>query len=210
MNKANPKAPNLSRVQLLRKVVLLFVMLGGIAFVSVAASRWESGSEMHELIEWLGICLIVICISGRIWSALYIGGRKTKELVDIGPYSVSRNPLYMFSFIGAAGAGAQLGCFSLGIIVALIAWAVFSLVVMKEEQALRAKFGAPYEKYMQRVPRFFPKFSLWRDVPYVEVNTKMVRRTAIDAFVFVLSMPLAEGIEQLQNDGVLPILFRLP
>ena len=35
----------------------------------------------------------------RWWSTLYIGGHKQKSVVSAGPYSVSRNPLYLGSFL---------------------------------------------------------------------------------------------------------------
>lgn len=210
MNKRTPKLPDLSRVQNVRKAVLLLFLLAGIGFVGVSASLWESGSFAHELIEWSGIALIVFCIIGRTWSSFYIGGRKTKELVQYGPYSVSRNPLYLFTFVGSAGVGAQLGSVSLAIATAFIAWVVFSIVVMKEEQALFAKFGAAYRKYVQRVPRFFPKLSLFRDLETVQVRPRIVWMTFVDACVFLLAMPVAEGLEYLQDSGVLPVLYRLP
>lgn len=210
MTKMIKPAPNLSRVQIVRKAVLLVALVAGIACISVAGSRWESGTLAHEAIEWAGIALIVFCIIGRTWSSLYIGGRKTKELVQYGPYSVSRNPLYLFTFIGAAGAGAQLGSVTLGLITAFIAWAVFSIVVMKEEAALLGKFGNPYRNYLARVPRFLPKLSLFRDLDVVEVRPRLVRQTFIDACVFLLAMPIAEGFEHLQEMGLLPVLFQLP
>lgn len=210
MPKRIPDSPNLSRVQNIRKLVLFLLLLAGIALISVTASTWRSGSFQHELIEWIGIGLIVFCIIGRIWSSMYIGGRKTKELVQYGPYSISRNPLYLFTFLGAAGVGAQFGSLSLAFLTAFVAWTVFSIVVIKEEQALLAKFGKPYRNYLNRVPRFFPKLGLFRDLETVEVRPKIVRRTALDACFFLLSLPLAETFEHIQNDGYLPILFRLP
>lgn len=210
MKKQSPSAPDLELVQRVRKLVLLAALLIAAGFVAVAASRWESGTLAHETIEWIGIGLIIFCIVGRTWSSFYIGGRKTKELVQFGPYSISRNPLYVFTFIGSAGVGAQLGSAVIAGLAAVIAWAVFSIVVQKEEQALLVKFGAPYRRYRDRVPRFFPAFGLWRDLETVEVRPKIIRSTFFDACVFLLSIPLAEFFEYLQHSGVLPVLLRLP
>jgi protein-S-isoprenylcysteine O-methyltransferase Ste14 len=35
----------------------------------------------------------------RLWSTLYIGGRKRVVLVSDGPYSLCRNPLYVGTFL---------------------------------------------------------------------------------------------------------------
>ena len=69
-------------------------------------SRWRVPyPHLYALIEKAGLALIVICILGRTWCTLYIGGRKKRELINKGPYSVVRNPLYFFTTIGAAGIG---------------------------------------------------------------------------------------------------------
>src|ERR1041385_8757907 len=39
----------------------------------------------------------------RVWATLYVGGRKLKTLVDQGPYSICRNPLYLGTFLMSLG-----------------------------------------------------------------------------------------------------------
>jgi hypothetical protein len=141
---------------------------------------------------------------------LYIGGRKIETLVTAGPYSVVRNPLYSLSVIGATGMGAQLGSFTLALATGAVVYFVFLLVILKEEQVLLGRFGKTYEEYLARVPRLVPDFSLWRDVEKVEVNPRLVRITALDASIFLLSIPLAEGFEYLHDIGLLPTLISLP
>jgi hypothetical protein len=63
---------------------------------------------------------------------------------------------------------------------------------------------------MARVPRFLPDPRRWRDVPALTIMPPKILRTFGDAMMFLLSVPIAEGFEQLQNIGVLPILLRLP
>ena len=62
--------------------------------------------------------------------------------MDRGPYSVSRNPLYVFSFIGAFGMGAQTGSVLMSCLFTLIAFLVFYATVRREEDWLKATFGA--------------------------------------------------------------------
>jgi protein-S-isoprenylcysteine O-methyltransferase Ste14 len=201
---------NLRQVQRIRKAALLAAILAAVALMIFGDSRWPSGTTMHEAIEWVGLVLIVICILGRTWSSIYIGGHKVRTLVTLGPYSVTRNPLYLFSVLGAAGAGAQLGSVVLALVSGLIAWLVFRLVVMKEERVLVSHFGNKYRRYLATVPRFLPNLSLWRDAEKIEVHPSMVRRTFIDACVLLLAMPMAEGFEYLHEAGALVAFVHLP
>lgn len=84
---------------------LAALLLGGFA----VTGAWTHLNVAHESVEDFGRVLIAICILGRCWCTLYIGGRKGETLVSVGPYSLCRNPLYFFSFVGAAGVGAQTG-----------------------------------------------------------------------------------------------------
>lgn len=201
---------NLATIQLIRKAVLLVVAVGGIFLAVLASSRWPDGGFAHEAIEFVGFCLIVFCIVGRTWCSLYIGGLKNKSLIDVGPYSVSRNPLYFFSIAGAAGVGAQLGSIVIGLLAGVVTWAVFYVLVFSEERSLRAQFGETYREYLARVPRFFPKVWLWHDVETLSVRPGIVRATFMDACIFLVSIPLAEFFDYLHDLGIIPVLFRVP
>lgn len=210
MNSASGSPVALGAIQTARKAVLFVAILLAIGLIVVAESRWPGGHPVHETIEWVGIACIVFAIVGRTWCSLYIGGRKTRTLVAVGPYSVCRNPLYAFSIMGGAGVGAQLGSFVLAAAGGVLAWLVFFLVALKEEEALTAAFGENYRRYIERVPRFLPRWRLWRDVETLEIRPRAVLVTFVDACVFLVAIPLAEGFEFLHDIGALPVLFRLP
>lgn len=155
----------------------------------------------------------MVCILGRTWTSLYIAGRKIEQFVTEGPYSVTRNPLYFFSILGGAGrggAGAQLGSIVSGLVFGVLAWMVFYVVVLQEGRLLADRYGADFAGYMDRVPRFWPDWRLWRDVPTLTVMPPRILRTFADAMLFLLMVPVAEGFEKLQGIGVLPVLLRLP
>ncbi|WP_421730767.1 methyltransferase family protein [Brevundimonas sp.] len=199
----------LHRVQLIRKAVLFACILGAVAFAAVTQSLGGE-TDFHQGLEFAGLGAIAICIVGRAWCSLYIGGRKKAEIVDMGPYSISRNPLYVFSFFGAFGIGAQTGSLAIAVAFVVIAWLVFRATVQREEVWLAATFGETYTAYVGRTPRFWPKFSQWRDRETLEVQPVFFLRTIKDGLVFLLAVPIFEGIEHLQDIGWLQTLIHLP
>ncbi len=200
---------DLQKVQKLRKLALL---VGIIAVVALAFFTQSMGGEtaLHEGLEAFGLALIAVCIVGRAWCSLYIGGRKKAEIVDRGPYSISRNPLYVFSFMGAFGVGAQTGSVTLACLFLLLTVAVFYATVKREEAWLTGAFGQTYLDYCARTPRFGPDFSKWRDAESLDVRPRFFLTTLRDGLVFLLAVPLFESIEKLQNIGWLAALIRLP
>jgi protein-S-isoprenylcysteine O-methyltransferase Ste14 len=197
-------------VQTIRKIVLGIAVLVGVLMFALTSSVSDSGGTAHETIEWVGIVAIVTCILGRTWASLYIGGRKIEQFVTDGPYSVMRNPLYFFSILGAAGAGAQLGSVVAGLIFGTLAWLVFYVVVLQEERLLADRYGEQFKAYMASVPRFLPNPWRWHDQPTLLVMPPKILRTFCDAMFLLLSVPMAEVFEQLQSSGVLPVLLKLP
>ena len=197
----------LSTVQAVRKAGITSLFLILVALMGVSSTPTQA---VHEVVETSGRVLLAICILGRCWCTLYIGGRKMHELVRIGPYSMVRNPLYTMSFIGAAGAGAQTGSVTMTLLFLITAWLVFRIVVAKEEAYLLGKFGEPYIEYLRTTPRFLPNPSLWRDQEWVEFRPDRLGRTLVDGLWFLAAIPLTEILEYLQQIGALPILFWLP
>ena len=201
---------DLQKVQKFRKVaiaVIGLVIVSGLLFVG---STWPQGTETHEGIEHGGLLLIATGIIGRAWCSLYIGGRKRAEIVDTGPYSVSRNPLYMFSFVAAGGMGAQTGSMTVALAFTLVAVVVFAATVRREEAWLDAAFGQSYSDYRSRVPRFLPNFRLWRSEETLEIRPAFFVRTLGDGLFFLLAIPLFEGIDWAHIDGWLPVFLHLP
>lgn len=201
---------DLAAVQKLRKVAVGLALLGLIALSVVSQSIGGVDGRWHETVETIGLAAIVLSIVGRAWCTLYIGGRKKAEIVDRGPYSISRNPLYVFSFIGAFGVGSRSG--SLVIAAAFVAAAilVFNLTVRREEAFLLREFGEAYAAYRARTPRFWPRFSLWRDTDELTIRPSLFLLTIRDGLVFLLAIPLFELIDAGQAMHVLGVAIHLP
>ena len=198
---------DLNRFQERRRQVLAVLLVA--IFLFLLFVRSVAQDPVHEYIEWAGGALMVIAILGRTWCTLYIGGRKSADIVTGGPYSVTRNPLYVFSAIGAAGIGAMTGSVVVALLLGVFTWLAFLMVILVEERFLEKNFGEPYRAYMRQVPRFFPKPWLFRENETLTVRPQLIYKTFADGLVFVLAYPFFEVIEYLQDIGVLPVVLYL-
>lgn len=81
-----------------------------------------------------------------------------KKLVIEGPYRMVRNPMYWG--VGSVLLGEATVFHSVVLLQLFAAFAVgvILFVLSIEEPGLRAKFGAEYEEYCRRVPRWLPRF----------------------------------------------------
>jgi protein-S-isoprenylcysteine O-methyltransferase Ste14 len=195
---------------LARLDVMISLIVAGLLFLVVGEASSPNGENAHESIEWIGLVLIVLAIFGRTWCAIYLGDEKRNVLITHGPYSMCRNPYFAFTILGAVGVGAQVGSVTVALICGALAWIVFQRVALQEEAQLSAQFGEQYDRYMARVPRFIPKISLWHDVEMTEVWPNAVAATFLESVVYLLSIPVAEGIEYLHDIQALPALLILP
>lgn len=147
---------------------------------------------IYELMEVVGTLLIIACVLGRFWSILYVGKHKNRGVVTDGPYSITRNPLYFFSTIGAFGVGLLFGKLTLALVLGIGVFAILYRTALKEQAYLTAEFGAAYADYATRVPMFLPDLRLFRTSDDVTVSAAAIRRNLLDAFVFLSAIPLAE------------------
>jgi protein-S-isoprenylcysteine O-methyltransferase Ste14 len=200
----------LQHLQRKRKLALLAGIALWALLLLVTQSRWRSSApQIYAFIRQFGIVLILACILGRTWCTLYIGGRKKRALITKGPYSLVRNPLYVFTGIGAAGVGAQSGSLLMLALAAAATMLVFHVVVRREEAFLEAAFPGDFAAYAARVPRFWPHLA-WQDADELVVKPRLVRRTFFDGCLFLAAVPVADAVGWLHGQGGLPVLAQLP
>lgn len=201
----------LQSYQRLRRLALAVLLaLVGVVLL-FGQSTFPPETLVHEVVEMAGIVLIIVGIAGRLWSTLYIGGRKSATVVTDGPYSITRNPLYLFSSIAAAGVGAQMGSLTATVGFGLACAAAFHMVILREEKYLSQNLGADYAAYLADVPRFWPKPSLYREGQTTRgFRPKLLLTTLLDGLVFLVALPVFELIDAAQLSGTLPVLFRMP
>lgn len=207
---ADNSLTELQSYQRLRRVTLAALLALVFGVLLFGQSIFPPETVIHEAIEMIGIVLIVIGIAGRLWSTLYIGGKKSVSVVTDGPYSITRNPLYVFSSIAAVGVGAQMGSITAAVGFGVACAAAFHIVILREEKFLAASLGADYRDYVAAVPRFFPRPSLYKEGEAIGFRPSLLLVTLLDGLVFLVAMPLFEIIDAAQLSGALPVLFRMP
>ncbi|MGZ6124226.1 MAG: methyltransferase family protein [Myxococcales bacterium] len=128
---------------------------------------WRSRGPASPL--WL-IGGLALCLAGQALRAWVLGqvpdgtsGQDEKliagSLNTTGPYALTRNPLYL----GNLGITLGLCLIAHDLWLLCIVAALFALqyraIIAAEEQFLRGRFGAEYDAWCGRVPRFWPRLA---------------------------------------------------
>jgi protein-S-isoprenylcysteine O-methyltransferase Ste14 len=134
-----------------------------------AAALWAAGESLRPPPGPLGLAgaaLVALALAALVAPHLRFlrEGRGTqlpldppRHLVARGAYAWVRNPMYLL--YGAIVLGEVLLYRSWALLAYALAFAalVQLFVVRFEEPGLRRRFGAPYEAYCARVPRWIPR-----------------------------------------------------
>lgn len=116
--------------------------------------------------HWFGAPLSLLGYSLAVWCVMLFikEGKGTplpfahpKNLVIIGPYKFVRNPMVLGTVLFLLGSSILFE--SLGILIyALLIFLIMHLVVLVEERSLKKRFGDAYISYIQKTPRWWPRF----------------------------------------------------
>lgn len=155
----------------------------------------------YKIIEYVGFTLICVAVIGRIWCSLYISGKKDQELCTVGPYSLSRNPLYFFSFLGVVGICFAAQNLTLTIISSSVFLAYYHFIIRSEERRLYEMFGADFDGYMKSVPRFLPRVAAPTINARLSVNVSAFTRSLTEVFWFLMAFVVLEILEDLRRNG---------
>lgn len=197
--------PTRAGIECLRKPFSFLIVFSWLIVALMLRPR-GFGSGWHTVMELTGFLLLIVAALGRVWAYAFIGGRKNQELCQDGPYSLCRNPLYFFSFLGVAGAGLALQnftLFSVGVGGFLI---YYHFVIRAEERRLQELFGESFTAYCRGVPRFWPRLHHLVLPESVTLPSKLFGRTLSEVFWFLAAIVLIEVIELGKTDQWWPTI----
>ncbi len=150
---------------------------GGTTVVLLILAPWWLGWRWAGALplQVIGGVLVLVSVGVGAWACLKMGWARLlfagalfppgagaeennvpQRLVLEGPYRYVRNPLYDTDFALILGTGLLAQKWFLILLAALYA-AQLALQLPLEERELRARFGRPYRRYCDLVPRFIPR-----------------------------------------------------
>jgi protein-S-isoprenylcysteine O-methyltransferase Ste14 len=91
----------------------------------------------------------------RAWAAGHLA--KNQRLATGGPYSYTRNPLYLGSALMGLGGALAGRSWIMGVAFTAFFVLVYWPVMEREARFLRQEFPEAYEQFARQVPLFFPK-----------------------------------------------------
>jgi protein-S-isoprenylcysteine O-methyltransferase Ste14 len=80
--------------------------------------------------------------------------KPTTQIIERGPYRLTRNPMYLQMVVACVGVAVVLANVWILILVPVCAWALQVLAILPEEEYLERKFGEQYLAYKRRVRRW--------------------------------------------------------
>lgn len=123
--------------------------------------------------RWLVLIGMLVALGGQAVRLVTIGyeyiergGKQgqvyASRIVQGGVYGLTRNPMYVGNGLIAIGLSMAMGAPLAYLVVIPLFWFIYQAIVAAEEAYLRRQFGAEYEAYCARVPRYLPS---WRGAP---------------------------------------------
>ena len=149
-------------------VVVFFGMLFLVVFGSLYTDRTLGFPKLPSgpLSTLIGVVLLSVGLVIWIWCVVWFSKAKgtpvpfnpPRELVTVGPYAWSRNPMLTGVFACLFGIGFLLHSVSM-VFVWTPAFLIVNALELKlvEEPELERRFGERYIEYKRRVPMFIPK-----------------------------------------------------
>jgi protein-S-isoprenylcysteine O-methyltransferase Ste14 len=192
------------RIRFIQGIYLLTV-----ALVAVSDGRAFVGLP-GEFVRLAALLCVAGAVLGRIWTSLFIAGRKDRVLVTEGPYSRCRHPLYLLSIVGALGIGLAARSVTLAIALPVLIAGASIRAVHQEESFLAHAHAVDWTDYAARVPRYWPRPGQYRAVATAEVPLPVYFKAFLDGGSLLALFVLVVAADLLATAGITPSLLWLP
>jgi protein-S-isoprenylcysteine O-methyltransferase Ste14 len=137
-------------------------LLGMLLDASLGPISWLGAGVWPLWVQVVGAILAALGFVLSAWGAItfrradtpVIPKHDATRLVTHGPYRFTRNPMYVGLTLGYIGIALVMGVTWPLILLPMVLWALYDLVIRKEERYLADAFGEDYRTYRARVRRW--------------------------------------------------------
>lgn len=149
-----------ARVRVFPPAIPLLTVLAGVALDRVVPIAAMPGGTARQILGGAVILASVYLLGFRAVRALRRTGqtenpyKPTTEIVEVGPFRITRNPMYLQMVLVCFGLAMLLGNFWIALLTPVCALLLQLLVIRQEEAYLDRKFGEVYRDYKRRVRRW--------------------------------------------------------
>ena len=157
-----------------------------------------------------GLLLVAGACLGRIWCSTFIAGQKDAELVQVGPYSVVRHPLYALSFVATCGLALASRSLLLGTLTIVTIALLLRVAARSEEGFLAQKFPQAWPIYTSKTRRWWPRFRHYRLPERISLRPAIFWKSFLDAGAVLLLFALIDAAATLRSTGVMPLWLAAP
>lgn len=198
----------LASYRILMSRIFIFLILVVMIFssTSIFYSKFKLLPPIYMLV---GVIFVGVGAIGRIWCGVYISGFKNNHVITKGPYSMCRNPLYFFSFIGMIG----LGLLSTSLLITMLlvfAFAVYyPFVIFNEEEKMKKLFEDVYIQYNRITPRFLPNISLLNEPDDYDIKPIKFKKALMDVIWFIWAIGVMIFLNEIKVLGFIPTYFNI-
>ncbi len=144
------------RIKIDSSILSFIIILTGLLY----QFQWfyAYGLQVDDVFDFLGMILLLAGVYLRMIARGHkkMHSGKGHELVIDGPYMVTRNPMYLGSFLLGAGFVLIVWPWWTLVLFGLLFYWRFEKQIRLEQKHLLKIFGKEYEDYCKQVPQIFP------------------------------------------------------
>jgi len=132
-----------------------------VVIVSLIAEDMIRGESPHNVADFadiwsvVGLSFVIAGVLFRSWAAGVLN--KNSMLATNGPYALTRNPLYLGTFLLMIGFCAIIGEIHNFVALFLLALLLYQTKIEREEAYLGNKFGSDWTNYVRSTPKLIPR-----------------------------------------------------
>lgn len=142
-------------------IILAAALVVGIALTIFYPLPWASGAA-RDILQGVGVLLAMAATAlyvtamremSRAGTAI-LPHREASHLVTSGPFTLTRNPIYLGNLVLLTALGLVLGSLWMFVVAVFAAYAEQKLGIEREEAHLEHRFGKAWRDYKKKVRRW--------------------------------------------------------